>query len=409
MNKETEADRTYDVHGAVTINIVGHDPVSDVIDRTLALFRSSPKTPDLTLVLGKFPSPEWIPTGTIVGDKFLYDPELRTTTVLKRRATKRAERSETEYIVRGDFQTIGEPVTVYVPNLKTPIATWKAFGNELRHGRLRRAVLVEAGNPLGMKAVVRQAERIAEAILEPFLFHRLPSKRMSFLHAASVCSQGSAVLFTGSANIGKTTFALHFVREKMAFLGDSLVIIGEDGRVFPYPGLTKLHAGHLASFPDLTARLTAGMGKMGASLLRSELSASPDETLEQLPQSEMVELSENVTIPAHCEIRSAVLVKRGSYQKATCEEMDPKLLADNVTAELYWEFEATPWRNEQFIYAPSVAAGRDFFEEAAARHSRVDGILQNGISKAKCYRIAVPVEAPVKQVLDLLPDIAGSR
>jgi hypothetical protein len=409
LSRESEPDRTYDVHGAVVIKVVGQDPVSDVIDRTLTLFKSSPKAPDLTLVLGGYPSQEWEPTGTLVGDRFLYDLKSGTTTVLSRRAMKRPGRSEAEYIIKGDLRTPGESVTVYVPKLRTPTVSWKSLGNELGHGNLRRAMLALAGNPFGMQKVVHQAERITEAILEPFLFYRLPAKGLSFVHAASVCSQGSATLFTGSANIGKSTLALHFVREKMAFLGDSLVILGENGKVLPYPGLTKLHAGHLKAFPELTTRLTAGMGSIGAYLLRTELSAGPEATVELLPQREMVELFENVTIPTRCEVETVVLVRRGSYSSATCEEIDPKSMAEFVAAELYWEFEATPWRKEQFIYTPSAASGRDFFQEAAAQHTKVDEILQRGISKAKCYKVELPLEAPVKQVGDLLPDILGSK
>jgi hypothetical protein len=402
-------ERNHDVHGAILIKIVGHDPVSDVIDRTLALFKSSAKTPDLTLVLGEYPSREWKPTGTLVGDRFLYDSKSGVTTVLSNRVTKRPERSEVEYVVVGDLRAPGEPVTVYVPSVRTPTTAGRFFGREFGHGRLRRAMLAAAGNPFGMQFVVHQAERITEAIIEPFLFYRLPAKGLSLVHAASVSSQGSATLFAGSANVGKSMLAMHFVKKKMAFLGDSLVILTEGGEVLPYPGLVKLHAGHLAAFPELAVRLTTEMGPIGAYLLQNELAASPEEALGLLPQRQMIELFQNITIPSHCKAGSVVLIRRGSFAEATCEEIHPEILANALGVELYWGIEAGSWRNGQFAYCPSVAEGRDFFQEATAQHSKVRGILLRGISRAKCFRVALPMGVPTQQIEDLFPDILGSK
>ena len=298
---------------------------------------------------------------------------------------------------------------VYIPRVRTPIAPARSFSHELTHGHLRRAMLAAAGNPFGMQRVVHQAERITETIIEPFLFYRLPARGLCLVHAASVSFQGYATLFAGSANIGKSTLALHFVKEKMAFLGDELAILGDGGEVLPYPGLMKLQGRHLAAFPELTPRLTAGMGRVGRYLLRSELADSPDEALALLPQREMVELFENVTIPSHCEVRNVILVRRGSYSEVTYEEIDPGSLAGVLGVELYWEIEAAPWRNGQFAYCPSAAAGRDFLQEVAAQHAKVSEILLRGISRAKCYKVALPVEARVQLVEDLLFDVLSSK
>jgi hypothetical protein len=312
-------------------------------------------------------------------------------------------------VVIGDLRASGEPVIVYVPNVRKPMTSRRSFSHDLGEDHLRRAILAAAGNPFGMRQVVRQAEKITEAILEPFLFYRLPAKGLSLVHAASVCSQDKATLFAGSANVGKSTLALHSVKENLAFLGDALVILAETGEVLPYPGLVKLHGGHLASFPELTIRLTAGMGSIGAYLLRSELSASPKEALEFLPQRRMVELFDGVVIPKRCKLEDVVLIKRGSFSEATSEEIDPKRLAQALSAELYWEIEAAPWRNGQFTYSPSAATGRDLFEEATAHHAKVDEIMRRGVANSKCYSVALPVDAPVKLVEDLVPGILGSK
>jgi hypothetical protein len=388
--------------------LVGQDPVSDVLDKTLSFFRSSSKTPDLTLILGEYPSEDWLPTGTLVGDRFLYDEKSSTTAVLSERVQTRPNRSEVEYVVTGDLRTPGEPVTVYVPRLRRPMTPGRCFRDDLRGGHPRRAFLAVAGNPFGMRWVVRQAERITETVIEPFLFYRLPSKGMSFVHATSFCSKGSATLYAGSANIGKSTLALRFAKEKGAFLGDTLVILGEGGEVLPYPGLIKLHGGHLASFPELRTRLSAGLGWVGTRLLLSELSADPKEALEFLPQREMAELFEGVAIPKSCRIESVFLVRRGSFTGAKSEETDREAVARALSTDLFWEFEAAPWRNGQFIYSSSALAGRDSTQEAMKHHVRVGEVMRRGVSRVKCYSLWLPLEEPVIRAEDFIPEIKGS-
>ena len=374
-----------------------------MIDETLAFFRSPPKAPDLTIILGEYPAREWEPAGTLVGDRFLYDSESQTTTVLRDRAIGGKQRSEVEYVVVGDLRAPGGPVMVYVPGLRKPTTPGESFVSELRHHHGRRALLAVSGNPFGMQRVVRQAEIITESIIEPFLFYRLPAKGLSLVHAASVCSQNSATMFAGSANVGKSTLALRLLKEKMAFLGDSLVILSEGGEVLPYPGLVKLHGGHLAALPELADRVTAGMGHIGANLLRSELSASPDETLGFLPQHRMADLFPGVMIPPRCKLGVAVLVKRGSFAQSTVEKLDPASLADALAVELYWGFEGASWRSDQFVYSSSAAAGKDFVQESAMRHTGIREILLKGVSQAKCFRVKLPLDAPLQRVEDLLP------
>jgi len=399
---KSDRERSYDIHGAVSIKLVGRDPVSNIIDKTLSLFRSAPGVPDLTLVLGEYPSQEWKPTGTLVGDRILYDINSRTTTDLRTKVTEKLEKSETEYVLAGDLRIPGEPVTVYVPNLRKPVTPGRSFRHNLRRGHLRRALLAETGNPFGMQQVAHQAERITEAVIEPFLFYRLPAKELSLIHATAFCSMGKATLFAGSANIGKSTLALQFVKENRAFLGDTLVILSEKGEVLPYPGLVKLHGGHLAAFPELRDRLVRGTSGIGASLLRGELSSSPGDAIELLPQHEMTELFDDVTVPKHCEVEKVFLVRRGSFSDAKSEEVEAETVARALSVDMFWEIEAAPWRNGQFVYSPSAATGRDFAQESMELHAKIREIIRKGITGAKCHRLSLPIEAPVTRALSLM-------
>jgi hypothetical protein len=357
------------------------------------------------MILGKYPDAAWRPEGTLVGDRILYDQRSGTTTVFARKPIGAPPKSEIEYVVVGDLRSPNERVIVYVPNLRRPQPLRGAFMHNLRHRRLNEAMLAVTGNPFAMRRVARQAEAITEAVLEPFLFYRLPSRGMSLVHAASVAFGGDATIFAGSASVGKTTLAFHYVREGASFLGDAMVIMSEDGRVLSYPGLVKLNGGHLKTSPELETRLVRGMGPRGRYFLRRELSARPSEALDSLPQPRMSEVFDGVTIPGSCELSRVVLIRRGSFDKPSCEAIGADSVAAILSAEVAWELEAAPWRNAQFIYCPSAARGKDFVLEASEHHSRVEEIIRRGTSRAKCYSVSLPYDANISLVGDLVPGV----
>jgi hypothetical protein len=399
MRHEKTADESlYDIHGAVTIRIIGHDPVSNIIHRTLDFFKVPSGPSDLDLILGEYPDQEWYPKGTQFGDRFLYDHETNTTTVLGSRVAGRPSRSDVEYVVIGDLRAPGKQVAVFVPKLRRQLSPWMSFRHDLRHGNTRRAILGLAGNPFGLRHVVRQAERITEAIIEPFLFYRLPEKGLSLAHAASVSTVEGATLLGGSANVGKTTFALTSVKDRLSFLGDSAVILSKTGEVLPYPGLVKLHRGHLARFPEFADRLTTGMGPISASLLRRELFGVGGPSIELLAQRQISELFDEVTIPRRMRLQKGVHVVRGSFAETRADSIGPEQLAQSLAADLYWEFEAAPWRNTQFIGVPSAYLGSDLVQESTAHHGKVNEVLQRSTSHADCYSLSLPFDAPVPGV-----------
>jgi hypothetical protein len=408
LNRDEEADeRFYDIHGAVKIRLVGRDPVSDIIHRTLDFFSAPPGPSDLSLVLGRYPGQGWDPEGALVGDRYLYDPGTDTTTVLGSRIVGKPSKSNVEYIIAGDLRR-SKPVTAFIPRLRTPLSPGMSFRHDLRHGNSRRAFLALVGNPFGLRDVVRQAERITEAIIEPFLFYRLPEKGLSLVHAASVSVRESADLLAGSANVGKSTLALRSVKEKMGFLGDSSVILSETGDALPYPGLVKLHRGHLALFPEFGDRLAAGLGGLGASLLRRELLADGSQTIDLLPQRKITELFDGVVIPRRMRLRMCVHVARGSFGETRANSIGPEQLARSLAADLFWGFEAAPWRNAQFIGVPSAHSGSDLAQESVAHHGRVEEVLRRATLGADCFSVSLPFDAPVLGVEELVRQSEGA-
>ena len=400
-------ERTFGIHGALMINVVGSDPVSDTICRTLDSFVAPGGDADLTLVMGALPGGGWEPEGDLVGDRYLYDSSSGITTVLGDRPSKNPARSQVEYVLTGDLRSPRGRLTVYVPKLRKRTGGWTNVKFELRRRNFRRALLAASGNPFGDRNVIRQAEMITEEIIEPFLFYRLPSKGLSLLHAASVSDGEQAVLVGGSANIGKTAFVLSSAKAGRGLLGDSYVIVSETGDVLSYPGLVKLNAGHLSIFPEVRHQLTRGMGSFGSSLLESELSSNPNGALGALPQWKFAELFEGATVRSRGTLKLTVLVRRKSGGEVRCEEILPETAARSLAAELYWDFESAGWRNNRFILAPSAARGNDLASEATELHSKVAGVVYKGVSRSRCFGVEVPLGVPIQQVEKLVPGLGG--
>ncbi|MCO6509239.1 MAG: hypothetical protein J5I65_00430 [Aridibacter famidurans] len=61
-----------------------------------------------------------------------------------------------------------------------------------------------------------------------------------FLHAGAVTLGRKAVLFPGSTHSGKSTLTRAFLDSGARYLSDDCAVIGEDGRVHPYPVPLKL-------------------------------------------------------------------------------------------------------------------------------------------------------------------------
>ena len=373
--------------------------MSDVVGRTLDFFSSPPAEPDLTLVMGRLPD-GWVPSGVLSGDRFLYQAESQTTTVLSNRAVAEPSGADVEYVVVGDLTSPEGAVEVYVPNLRRGTGSGASFSRDFRARRFRRALIDLAGNPMGVRRSGRHAEAVTEAVLEPFLFYRLPSRGLTFVHGAGVCSNGRGTLLAGSANIGKTSFILGSVSQNLGFLGDTFTILSSDGKLLSYPGLLKLNEWHLAAFPELRGPLARGLGSIGSRLLKGELSANPKDALESLPQHKITELFERAEIAERCQLERVVIVTRGSFPQPSLRRSDPETTAKLLAAELYWEFELAPWRNAQFIFAPRTPSG-NLGRGTLEHHRRVEEVISKGLANAECMCAELPFRSPISALMDL--------
>ncbi|HEV2139113.1 MAG TPA: hypothetical protein VGR53_09755 [Nitrososphaerales archaeon] len=394
MKTERGSERLYNLDDKCRVRVTGSDtPVGQVLDGTLGLFASEGGNADLTLALGEYPSESWQPSGFTVGDRLLYDASSDTTTVFRRPTASSLSRDGVEYVVRGDFRRGDSQVVVYVPSLPKRMGYLRSLKRGVARGSLARTLLAAAGSDhIATEPVELEAAKIRLAVLETFLYYRLPFSDSTLIHGSVISSNGSGLMFTGGGHIGKTALSLEMVKRGFAYMGDDLAIVGRDGRATPYPEPIRIQEQHLTLFPDLQPKLSSGMGWGKKTLFNWMLGRSPSDTLELLPRLEISEVFDGAEVSGPCHIDNALLIQKGTLSEPSLEEIDGDSISRTVGAELFWEFETGHWRHNQYIYAPSCAKGSDFLTEESEHRARVKDIIIDSFRSIKAWRLLVPYE-----------------
>lgn len=384
----------YNLNGLVRVSIVGSDkPVGQVMDETLRMFRSDPGETDLTMVLGEYPSEGWKPSGFTVGDRLLYDSGSDSTTVFRKPTAAVLSKSDVEYVIVGDFRRSESEVVVYVPSLPKKTSYLRSVTRGLARRSLVRTLLAASkSNSYSMEGIELEAAKVRLAVLEPFLYYRLPFRGSTLVHGSVVSSNGSGLMFAGGGHIGKTALSLEMVRRGYSYLGDDLAIVNEEGRAFPYPEPIRIQEQHLSLFPDLESRLTSKMGATEKFLFRRLVRISPGEVLELMPRLPISEVVPGARTGDACRLDNTILIRKGVIHDPVFEEIDLESIAGALAAELFWEFEAGHWRHNQYLYCPSCAKGTDFLAEEGEHRLLVTKVMTNSLRNSRVFRLQVPYE-----------------
>jgi hypothetical protein len=391
----------YDLNGLVNVAISGvNSQVGQIMDETLGIFRGNEGETDLRLVLGEYPGESWKPSGFTVGDRLLYDPVSDSTTVFRRPTTAVLSKSDVEYVIVGDFRKDGSKVTVYVPDLPKPAGYWHAISKGLARRNLGRALMAASGSRSYQTGEIElAAAKIRLAVLEPFLYYRLPFKGSTLVHGSVVSSDGSGLMFAGGGHIGKTALSLEMVKRGYSYLGDDLAMVGEKGQAFPYPEPIRIQEQHLPLFPDLEGRLTSRMGSTERFIFKRLLRSSPNDILELMPRLAISELFEGAKIGGSCRLDNVILIRKGVIESPVFDEIDLESITGVLAAELFWEFEAGHWRHNQYIYCPSCAKGVDFLSEEREHSNMVERIIKDSLRGSKLFRLQVPYEFKINEAM----------
>lgn len=397
----------YSIHGLLNVKVVGADSaIGRVLDSTLDPFRvQSLSYADIVINLGSLPSSDWAATGFTVGDKLLYDEDTSCVTIFKHPTVKRDSR-QIEYIIRGDFRNGVSPVFVFMPNLPSKIDPFAVIIRALRRRNFSRLFLFLLGASYPAEEDIElEAAKLRLAVLEPFLYYRLPTKGATLVHGSVVEREGKGLLIAGTGHIGKTSLSLYFAGKGLLYLGDDLTIVNSQGFALAYPEPVRVQEQHLDLIPNLEDKLLTNSGSIRRYFIAKFLHSNPSELLNLRPRMKITELFQGANVGKESPIRTIVAVKRGSVLEPRIEKSDPEKVAGILAAELFWEFEAGHWRHNQYLLSPSAACGRDFLQEEQEHRSKVKEVLNSATKQSNNYILKVPYEINTSKVAGLIERI----
>lgn len=384
----------YNIHGLVSVEIRGPNAtLSQVLDRTLSPFRADGEGADFLLSLGSYPSREWQPSGSTVGDRMLYDPGTKQTTVFNGQMGIRLKRDDVEYVITGEPRVGTGPVIVNVPDNFHTVGRLKRAAIESSHLEGRRALLALAGDPIfRTERVERDAESILQTLLEPFLYYRLVASNCSFVHGSALSSEGAGLVIVGLASVGKTSLALQLVKKGYLYYGDDLPIVSKNGELLSNPKPIKLRPQHIELFPELASTIARGMNGMERLLLTRQVRNHKLEFMKRLPRRSLEDIFEAAKIGRRAPLRTVIFLRRIAGKEVSVDELDRESLVRAVGADLFFQFPCAPWRHTMYYFCPSVALGNDFMAEEDQHHRKITEILNGAFSRARIVRINAPME-----------------
>jgi hypothetical protein len=397
MSKEGGSMRLhYDIHGLVSMEVHGtNTPLCRVLDRSLSSFGADGKGADFSLDLGSYPSTDWTPKGSTVGDRMLYDPDSRQTTVFNATMGNVLRKKDVQYVITGEPRVGTGPVAISVPDTFQDVSRFRRAAIEALDLEGRRAILALAGDPIFRTERVEQdAEGILQTLLEPFLYYRLVARGCSFVHGSGLSSNGSGFLIVGLASVGKTSLALQLVKEGYVYYGDDLPIVSKDGELLSNPKPIKLRPQHIQLYPELASRLARKMTGLERTLLTSQARGHNARFMKRLPRLSLEDIFQDAKVGDHIPLRTVIFLRRIAGKEFYIDELDRESLVRAVGADLFFQFPCAPWRRTMYYFCPSVALGNDFMAEEDQHHQRISEILNGAFSKVKIVRLSAPMEYP---------------
>ncbi len=405
MSMDSFGKTVYDIHGLLKISVVGSDhSIGRILDSTLGFFRvdSTKDESDLNVVLGQYPSPDWILTGYIVGDRTIYDPTSEYLIVFRNALSRRVNYKDIEFIIKGDIRKSLQPVYVYVPNISSDKGRLEVFIELMLRLRSVRAFLTALGDDAALhEQVERDTARLRLAILEPFLYYRLPKANASLVHASVASRNGKGIMFAGSGHVGKTTMILQLLKIGFSYLAEDLAIINDEGKVLSYPEPIRIEPQHLRSFSIPSDKIYKS-NSINNFLFSALIKHYPDELLQYRPMVPVSQLFGHERVIERCDVSKILILKRGNFKNPQTRILDAEVSGNVLSAELFWEFEARNWRHNQYLFWPAEAKDEDYLEQEKIHRKTIRRILHSAASKCECLLVEIPNSWNSIELLNLL-------
>ena len=229
----------------------------------------------------------------------------------------------------------------------------------------------------------------------------------TFVHAAGVEKDGTALLFPSWGGVGKTAIVRHLVGEfGWRLLGDDLVVLSRDGMCFGFPKPLVIYPHHRAVFPDVFAR---GSGPVACTWMNAALTRAaqvmkpllrPAPRLLQLarrhnPQSVRIAPSEvfgrdRLAMAGH--LKEVVWLDRveglSAPQFTPCElDLTSALMGSTL-------FENDPW----CVRLTNVARGLGILS-CGQLYANWVTVLQGALALARRWQLYLPAGMPLPQTV----------
>jgi len=402
VDSESEPTRQhYDIHGLITMDVQGpNNPLCQVLDRSLSSFRGESEGADFSLKLGSYPSPDWTPKGSTVGDRMLFDSGNKQTTVFTRVMGNELRKKDVQYVITGEPRVGTGPVTINVPGGAAGVSRFRKAAVEALDLEGRRAILALANDPLFRQEKTDQdAEGILQILIEPFLYYRLVTRGATFVHGSGLSSNGTGFLIVGLASVGKTSLALELVKKGYVYYGDDLPIVTRDGELLSNPKPIKLRPQHIELYPELASRLLRKMNGLERFLLARKMRAHRAEFMKRLPRLSLEDIFDHAKIGDRAPLKMVIFLRRMAGKEFYVDELDRETLVKAVSADLFFQFPCAPWRRTMYYFCPSIALGNDFMAEEDQHNQGVIDILNGAFARAKIIRLNVPMECTFNDLL----------
>lgn len=245
-----------------------------------------------------------------------------------------------------------------------------------------------------------RAEELAKAVIYDGLDQAIQLQQMrvdqSFVHASSICRDGSAVVIAGWGGVGKTSSVMQLVREDgYQFLSDDLAVVSSGGDVFRSPKRMQIYPYNVVGLRSLQDELLGGRSLVDRAQwharkkLRGPKGVRRRVAAEDLFGKERVATRSTITHFIHLE--------RGAWPGPTRLDLPADEAAARSASILTHEMSPL---NE--IGAAVRASGNPNPFAARNWEARTTEILAGALRGVRCTLLRVPIETTPAQLSDLV-------
>jgi hypothetical protein len=400
---EFKYDRSYSIHGLISIKINGNNFVTKTSDIEFGDTKLDESfTKNITLNVGmKIDLPGNL---TMLGDGMFYLKDKDAVVISIDKEAYSLKPEEIELVIEGDPLSIKSNSI----NINTPRTIPYEGGLSGGVSRIIADIKAKTMPHIAKNKEERWAGMLISSVLELVMYFTLPTLDHTFLHAAGLAHDNKGLLIIGHSNVGKTSLALEMVMDDYSFLGDDLIILSSKGEILSFPKPVKLEGHNITERPKILSRIKEKMGireKIFFKMLTSYLK-NKSRSVSAIVRIE--DVLENPNMCSKINLNRIVHIKRYTGPDLIVKEISPEESVNEAALNLFWEFESQNYGYIKPFYAFKRAHGDDYATFLDEHHNHIKNILQASFVKVKSYMIEVPTTATTNDIYDAVKKLQNS-